>query len=100
MVQRWATAWMIGGSRPRRGSEFLSSPPCPDRLWGPPSLLINGYLGSFPGEVNRPGREADHSPPSSAVVRMRGAIPPLPYTPSWYGAQLSTLSDMSSAIQV
>jgi len=20
-------------------------PPCPDRLWGPPSLLSNGYQG-------------------------------------------------------
>jgi hypothetical protein len=27
-----------------------------------------GTRGSFPG-VNRPGREADHSPPSSAEVR-------------------------------
>jgi hypothetical protein len=23
--------------------EFFSSPPCSDRLWGPPSLLFNGY---------------------------------------------------------
>jgi hypothetical protein len=29
------------GSSPSRGWEFLSSPPRPDRLWGPPSLLSN-----------------------------------------------------------
>jgi hypothetical protein len=29
------------------------------RLWGPPSLLSSGYQG----------READHSPPSSAEVK-------------------------------
>jgi hypothetical protein len=28
------------------------------------------------------GREADHSPPSSAEVKNGGAIPPLPHTPS------------------
>jgi hypothetical protein len=32
------------------------------------------------------GHEADHSSPSSAEVKMRGAIPPLPNTPSRRGA--------------
>jgi hypothetical protein len=36
--------------------------------------------------VRRPGPEADHSPPSSAEVKTRGAIPPLPNTSSWRGA--------------
>jgi hypothetical protein len=47
----------------RAEAEFLSSPRRPDRLWGPPSLLSNGYQG-----VKRQGREADHSLPSSAEV--------------------------------
>jgi hypothetical protein len=38
------------------------------RLWGPPSLLYNGYRGSYPRGKARPGRDADHSPPSSAEV--------------------------------
>jgi len=40
---------------------------CPDRPWGPPSLLYNGYR-VFPESKERPGRDADSSPPSSAVV--------------------------------
>jgi hypothetical protein len=42
-------------------------PARPDRPWGPPSLLYNGYR-VFPGGKVRPGRVAAHSPPSSAVV--------------------------------
>jgi hypothetical protein len=30
---------------PGRGKIFFSSPQCPDRLYGPPSLLSNGYRG-------------------------------------------------------
>jgi hypothetical protein len=32
--------------RQKRQDIFFSL--CPDRLWGPPSLLYNGYRGSFP----------------------------------------------------
>ena len=41
---------------------------CPDRPWGPPSLLYNGYR-VFPGGKERPGRDADPSPTSSTVVK-------------------------------
>jgi hypothetical protein len=42
---------------------------CPDRPWGPPSLLYeyNGYR-VFPAGRNRPGRDVDSSPPSIAEV--------------------------------
>ena len=43
---------------------------CPDRPWGPPRLLYNGYR-VFPGGKERPGRDADPSPPSSAVGHER-----------------------------
>ena len=39
----------------------------PDRPWGPPSLLYNGYR-IFPAGKVLPGRDADPSPPSSAEV--------------------------------
>ena len=34
---------------------------CPDRSWGPPSLLYSEYR-VFPGGKERPGRDADPSP--------------------------------------
>jgi hypothetical protein len=36
--------------------------------------------------INRPGLEADHSPPYSVEVKNDEAIPPLPNTFSWRGA--------------
>jgi hypothetical protein len=48
-----------------RWGEILRT--CPDRPWGPPSLLYNGYR-VFPWGRKRPGRDADPSPPSSADV--------------------------------
>jgi hypothetical protein len=59
---------MIGGSSPGSGWEFLS-PPRPDRLWEPTQPPIQWVPGALFLEVNRPGREADHSLLSSAEVK-------------------------------
>jgi hypothetical protein len=36
------------GVRVPVGSRIFTSPRRPDRFWGPPSLLSNGYRGRFP----------------------------------------------------
>jgi hypothetical protein len=58
----------VTGVRSQRIKGFYLHLLCPDRLWDPPSLLYNGYWGSFPRGKARLGRDADHSPPSSAEV--------------------------------
>jgi len=47
------------GFESRSGTKFSARP---DRPWGPPSLLYNGYR-VFPWGKMRPGRVADHSTP-------------------------------------
>jgi len=52
----------------------------------------NGYRSFFLG-VELPGREVNHSPPSSTRLRMNGAAPPLPlyrvYTKEWCGLRVN-----------
>jgi len=61
----WLRAGRSGDRIPVGGSEIFRT--CPDRPWGPPSLLYNGYP-VFPGGKERLGHDADSSPPSSAMV--------------------------------
>jgi hypothetical protein len=76
VIQLWATGWIIGGSSPGRGWEFFSSPPRPDRLWSPSSLLSNGYQ-LFPWRYNGRGVKLTthlHLVPRS---KLHGSIPSL-----------------------
>jgi hypothetical protein len=50
-------------------SRIFSPPRRSDGLWVPANLPSNGYRGLFPRGVKRPGREVDHSPPTSADVK-------------------------------
>ena len=54
------------GIESRWRSEILRTRP--DRTWGPPSPMYNGYRVSLP-RVKRLGRGVDHPPPSSAEVK-------------------------------
>jgi hypothetical protein len=54
-----------------KGSRIFSSRNHPDQLWGPPNLLSNGYWGGVSVGVKRPGREADHSPLTSADAEVK-----------------------------
>jgi hypothetical protein len=47
---------------------FFCFPQRPGRVWNPPSLTSNGITGALCPRVKWPGREADHSPTSSAEV--------------------------------
>jgi len=95
-----ATGYGLGGPGidTRWGEIFRT---CLDQLWGPPSLLYNGYR-VFLGGKERPGHNADPSPPSNAIghervelylyspygpyglyrasVPVQGCTLPLPYT--------------------
>jgi hypothetical protein len=62
------------GNKKSRWGEFFRTRP--DRPWGPPSLLYNGYRVSFPG-VKRPGCGANHTPHLAPSTKSR-ATPVLP----------------------
>ena len=62
-LERLTTGWTVRDRVPA-WTRFSARA---DRPWGLPSPLYNGYR-VFPGGKVRPGRAADHSPPSSAAV--------------------------------
>jgi hypothetical protein len=86
-----ATGWTIVvlGFDSRRGLGiflFTTASRTVLRLTQPPIQWIPGALSLG---VKRPGREADHAPPSSAEVKNKWSYTS-PNTPSWCGAWLST----------
>jgi hypothetical protein len=69
------------GDRIAEDARFFARP---NRLWGPPNLLYSGYR-VFPVGKVRPGRDADHSPPSSALWATTGPVTALLYLyKKWY----------------
>jgi hypothetical protein len=73
------TADCTAGSRsPTEAEDFYSNLCVQAGSGAHPASCTVGTGGSFPGRKARPGRDADHSPPSSAEVKERvGAIPPV-----------------------
>jgi hypothetical protein len=60
--------WAIEVRSPT-GVDFSSSPCVQTGSGAHPGSYPMGTGGSFPGGKARPGRDADHSPPSSAEVK-------------------------------
>jgi hypothetical protein len=77
-----ATGYELDGRGliPGMGKIFLSSTASRSAL-RPTQLPIQWVL-----RVKRPGREAEHSPPSSAKVKNDGVMPPLPHRSSWHSS--------------
>jgi hypothetical protein len=82
-VQRLGYGMDDRGSIPSRGT--ASRP-----ALGPTQPPIQWVPGALSPGVKWPGREAVHSPHLVSRLRMCGAIPPLPNTPSWRGGSLRT----------
>jgi hypothetical protein len=68
----------------RQREKIFSTPQRPHRLWS--TQPIQRIPGDLSSRAKRPGREADHSPPSSAEVKNGEAIPPLLETSLWLGS--------------
>jgi hypothetical protein len=58
--------WKICGLYSSEGKKFSSPPKRAQRLRSPPTHLVNLYQRPFL-RVTWPGREVEHSPPSSVV---------------------------------
>jgi hypothetical protein len=68
-VQCLTTDWTAGVRSPTEAEDFSSNLCVQTGSGTHPASCTMGTGGSFPGGKGRPGRDADHSPPSSAEVK-------------------------------
>jgi hypothetical protein len=70
-LQLWATGWTIGvlGFDSQRGLGIFLFTTVSRTALGPTQPPVQWTIGALSRGVKRPGREADHSPPSSAEVK-------------------------------
>jgi hypothetical protein len=61
-----------------KGKGFFHSPPCPDRLWGLPSLVSKGYRGPFPVVKSCQGLTLTTHPQLLRGQEWVGAASPVP----------------------
>jgi hypothetical protein len=88
-LSTWATGWTIGvvGFDSRRELGILLFTTASRTALGPTQPPIQWVPGALSLGVKRLGREADHSPPSSAEVKECVELYlHSPNTPSWRGA--------------
>jgi hypothetical protein len=78
------TDWTTGVRSPTEAEDFSSSLYVQTGSGAYPASCAMGTGGPFPGGKARPGRDADHSPPSSAEVKNEQELYLLsPQTPPW-----------------
>jgi hypothetical protein len=76
--------WVIKVRSPTGAEDFSSSPCIQTGSEAHPASYPVGTGGPFPGGKARPGRDADHSPPSSAEVKNEYELYLLsPHAPPW-----------------
>jgi hypothetical protein len=68
-VQCLTADWTAGVRSPTEAEDFSSNLCVQTGSGAHPASWTVGTGGSFPGGKARPGRDADHSPPSSAEVK-------------------------------
>jgi len=81
--------WMIAVQLPAEAGIFFLFAITSRSTLGPSQPPSQWVLGAISPEVKRPGREADHSPPSSAEVKNERSYTSIRHTSLWHGTQLS-----------